>query len=242
MKIMNAPEHVAVVESDDSFAYKISDLLAKRWQDCVCTQFKTYNDFCKNRLAFDTFVFNENSYLLFLQDKPLSDAFADSSKRSYMLTDKNGKSKAVYLVSRQSSVSPEDLTAKIEALEDEFLKELFLKLGFRHNLTGCRYLKAAIKLASHDSSYLNKGITKRLYPDLAVRFGTNAGSIERGIRHALGVCFDNGKFRAQSSVFGNCFDNSHCPTNGEFIAVVADMMSTKIKSSFSVEKQNIYRC
>ena len=45
MKIMNAPEHVAVVESDDSFAYKISDLLAKRWQDCVCPQFKRYKDF-----------------------------------------------------------------------------------------------------------------------------------------------------------------------------------------------------
>lgn len=230
---MNIPERVAVLEPNDSLSEKIFGLVAKHCKDCACTQFKSYDDLFRDRNAYDIFVFNEEFYLQFLRDETFSAMLADSAQRSYVLTDVDGSVHQIFILRRHKTSSDSEIAAKIDAAEDEFLRELFIKLGFRHNLTGCRYLKAAIKLTSRDSSYLNKGITKRLYPKLAEMFDSNPSSIERGIRHALSVCFDNGKFKAQSAVFGNCFDSCHCPTNGEFIALVADMLSTKIKSMFS---------
>lgn len=233
MKTMNSPVRVAVLEPNDSLSERIFGLVAKYSNNRVCTQFRSYEDLFAERYAYDSFVFDEQFYLRFLSDEEFSAFLADSAQRSYVLTAPDGSTHPIFILNRQRREKQDDVSAKIDAAEDEFLRELFLKLGFRHNLTGCRYLKAAIKLASRDSSYLNKGITKRLYPKLAEMFGSTPSSIERGIRHALSVCFENGRFRAQSSVFGNCFDSCHCPTNGEFIALTADMLSTKIKSTFS---------
>ncbi len=230
---MNIPERIAVLEPDDSLCERIFGLVSKYSQNRICTQFKTYEDLSRNRDSFDSFVFNDESYMQLLRDKDFSSLFTDSARRSYVLTDEQGNNHAIFVLRRHRRVSDSELTRKIEAIEDGYLRDLFVKLGFRHNLTGCRYLKSAIKLASRDSSYLNKGITKRLYPKLAEMYNSNPSSIERGIRHALTVCFDSGKFKTLSSVFGNCFDSCHCPTNGEFIALVADMLSTEVKNSLS---------
>lgn len=236
MTFMDTPERIAVIESDDSLCERIFGLIIEHGKNRVCTQFQNYEDFYRNKTVFNAVVFDEKSYMHFLKDDTMCDLLADSAQRSFILSDDNGANHPYFVLRRPLKQSSEEISAKIEAVEDEFLRELFLKLGFRHNLTGCRYLKAAIKLASRDSSYLNKGITKRLYPKLAELFDSNPSSIERGIRHALSVCFDNGKFKAQSAVFGNCFDNCHCPTNGEFIALVADMLSTRVKSIFATDK------
>lgn len=233
---MNTPERVAVLEPDDSLSVRIIGLVAKYCDNPVFTQFKNYDDFYRNKTAFDLFVFNEDFYLQFARDERAIKFLENSSQRSYVIGDERGKLHPIFIIRPSSTLSSEETSAKIDAAEDAFLRELFIKLGFRHNLTGCRYLKSAIKLASHDSSYLNKGITKRLYPKLAAMYDSNSSSIERGIRHALGVCFDSGKFKTQSAVFGNCFDSCHCPTNGEFIALIADMMSTKIKNQFPQDR------
>lgn len=233
---MNTPERVAVLEPDDSLSVRIIGLVAKYCDNPVFTQFKNYDDFYRNKTAFDLFVFNEDFYLQLARDERAIKFLENSSQRSYVIGDESGKHHPVFIIRPSSTLSSEETSAKIDAAEDEFLRELFIKLGFRHNLTGCRYLKSAIKLASHDSSYLNKGITKRLYPKLAAMYDSNSSSIEHGIRHALGVCFDSGKFKTQSAVFGNCFDSCHCPTNGEFIALIADMMSTKIKNQFPQDR------
>lgn len=232
---MDTDERVAVLEPNDSFCMRIFGFVAKQYQNRICTQFRNYEDFRRNWTAFDSFIFNENFYMIFLKDPQLNTLLSDCAQRSYVITDDDGKPRPIFALRRSRGKSSDEFNAKLETIEDDFLRDLFLKLGFRHNLTGCRYLKAAIKLTSRDPSYLNKGITKRLYPKLAESFGSNPSSIERGIRHALSVCFENGKFKAQASVFGNCFDGSHCPTNGEFIALVADMLSTKVKSAFSAE-------
>lgn len=230
---MDTPERVAVLEPDDSLCKRIFGIVAKYGKNSVCSQYKSYEELYRDKNEFETYFFNESDYMRFLHDEKFSSFLADSIQRSFVLTDDKGGVFPVFALKRTLSVTSEELSDRIEALQEEFLREIFLKLGFRHSLTGCRYLKEAIKLASLDSSYLSKGITKRLYPRLAEKFDTTPSNIERGIRHALGVCFDTGKFKSQPSVFGNCFDNSHCPTNGEFIALVADMLATKIKNHFS---------
>lgn len=230
---MDTPERVAVLEPDDSLCKRIFGIVAKYGKSRICSQYKSYEELFRDKNDYELFVFNEPNYIRFLRDEKFTSFLADCTQRSFVLTDDNGGVVPVFALRRSVSPSDTEISDRIEALQDEYLREIFLKLGFRHNLTGCRYLKEAIKLASLDSSYLSKGITKRLYPRLAEKFDTTPSNIERGIRHALGVCFDTGKFKSQPSVFGNCFDNSHCPTNGEFIALVADMLATKIKNHFS---------
>lgn len=230
---MDTPERVAVLEPDDSLCKRIFGVVAKYGKNRICSQYKSYEELYRDKNYYELYLFNEPNYMRFLQDEKFSSFLADSTQRSFVLTDDNGGVFPVFALKRTLHVDADELSDRIEALQDDFMHDIFLKLGLRHSLTGCRYLKEAIKLASNDPSYLNKGITKRLYPAVAEKFSTTPSNVERGIRHTLSVCFDAGRFKSLSSVFGNCFTGSHCPTNGEFIALVADMLSTKIKNHFS---------
>lgn len=68
-------------------------------------------------------------------------------------------------------------------------------------------------------------ITKKLYPYIAQRFETSASKVERAIRHAIEVAWNRGKIENINSVFQiKVYDANEKPTNGEFIALVADKM------------------
>ena len=68
-------------------------------------------------------------------------------------------------------------------------------------------------------------ITKKLYPAIAERFSTSASKVERAIRHAIEVAWSRGKIENINTIFGvTVYTNNEKPTNGEFIALVADKM------------------
>ena len=68
-------------------------------------------------------------------------------------------------------------------------------------------------------------ITKRLYPEVARVFDTSASKVERAIRHAIEVAWNRGKIENINSLFGiKVYNHNEKPTNGEFIALVADKM------------------
>jgi len=68
-------------------------------------------------------------------------------------------------------------------------------------------------------------ITKKLYPNIATMFSTSASKVERAIRHAIEVAWNRGKIENINSVFGlPVYGSNDKPTNGEFIALVADKM------------------
>ena len=68
-------------------------------------------------------------------------------------------------------------------------------------------------------------ITKKLYPSIAERFETTASKVERAIRHAIEVAWNRGKIENINALFGiRVYSNNEKPTNGEFIALVADKM------------------
>ena len=76
-----------------------------------------------------------------------------------------------------------------------------------------------------DSSYINK-ITKELYPEIAKRFETTPSKVERAIRHAIEVAWNRGKIENINHVFGyQIYGKNDKPTNGEFIALMADRLS-----------------
>ena len=68
-------------------------------------------------------------------------------------------------------------------------------------------------------------ITKKLYPEVAEKFDTSPSKVERAIRHAIEVAWNRGKIENINSLFGvRVYNRNEKPTNGEFIALVADKM------------------
>ena len=64
------------------------------------------------------------------------------------------------------------------------IRAYLLRCGIRPHLRGFRALEAAIALALDDVEYLD-GVTKRLYPDVALCVNSTASAVERNIRVAI---------------------------------------------------------
>ena len=74
---------------------------------------------------------------------------------------------------------------------------------------------------------------------MAKIFQTTPSRVERAIRHAIEVAWDRGDVEVLNSFFGYTVSNSKGkPTNGEFIALIADKLQLQMKSSF-LEESNI---
>ena len=107
---------------------------------------------------------------------------------------------------------------------DEKISNIFITVGIPAHIKGYQFLREAIKMAV-DSPEIVNSITKKLYPSIAERFGTSASKVERAIRHAIEVAWNRGKIENINSVFGlQVYGTNEKPTNGEFIALVADKM------------------
>lgn len=107
---------------------------------------------------------------------------------------------------------------------DERLSNIFITVGIPAHIKGYQFLREAVKMAIDEPDVINS-ITKQLYPSIANRFSTSASKVERAIRHAIEVAWNRGKIENINSVFGiKIYDSNDKPTNGEFIALVADKM------------------
>ncbi len=107
---------------------------------------------------------------------------------------------------------------------DEKITSVFLTVGIPAHIKGYHYLRGAIKMVVEDSSLINS-ITKELYPAIAKAFGTTASKVERAIRHAIEVAWTRGKIENINQLFGYVvYTKNDKPTNGEFIALVADKL------------------
>ena len=81
-----------------------------------------------------------------------------------------------------------------------------------------------ILMAMEDANSVNY-ITKSLYPDIAKKYKTTIGSVERAIRHAVDIVWIRGNKQLLGEIFGTfVIEQQERPTNSEFIAAVADWM------------------
>ncbi len=104
------------------------------------------------------------------------------------------------------------------------LSEIFITVGIPAHIKGYQFLREAIKRAI-DSPEIINSITKRLYPEVADKFSTSPSKVERAIRHAIEVAWNKGRIESINSLFGlKVYSSNEKPTNGEFIALVADKM------------------
>ena len=107
---------------------------------------------------------------------------------------------------------------------EERITNIFITVGIPAHIKGYQFLREAIKLAIANPEIINS-ITKRLYPTIAEKYQTSASKVERAIRHAIEVAWNRGKIENINNLFGiKVYASNEKPTNGEFIALVADKM------------------
>lgn len=115
-------------------------------------------------------------------------------------------------------------TAENARIMDEKITNIFLTVGITAHIKGYYFLREAIKMAVSEPNIINS-ITKKLYPSIAGIYETSSSKVERAIRHAIEVAWNKGKIENINDVFGlRVYDSHEKPTNGEFIALVADKM------------------
>lgn len=107
---------------------------------------------------------------------------------------------------------------------DEKITSVFLTAGIPAHIKGYHYLREGIRMVYYNPGLINR-ITKELYPGIAKHFNTSASKVERAIRHAIEVAWTRGKIENINALFGyNIYGKNDKPTNGEFIALVADKL------------------
>lgn len=119
-----------------------------------------------------------------------------------------------------------DEVQRVSPSVDQEIMEMFLTLGLPPHLKGYQYLREAVKMVLDDSGIIYS-ITKRLYPSIAEKFEVTATKVELAIRHTLEVAWQRNKMENLNQVFGcEVYLKNIKPTNGEFIALVADKIAT----------------
>ena len=107
---------------------------------------------------------------------------------------------------------------------DEKITSIFLSIGIPAHIKGYQFLREGIKMVIDEPECIGS-ITKVLYPGIAKKFDTSASKVERAIRHAIEVAWTRGKIENINDIFGyNIYSKNDKPTNGEFIALIADRL------------------
>ena len=111
----------------------------------------------------------------------------------------------------------------LQTLEED-VTEIIHEVGVPAHIKGYQFLKEAIKLVIKKPEIINS-ITKQLYPSIARNFETSPSKVERAIRHAIEVAWNRGRIENLNTIFGyNIYTKNDKPTNGEFIALIADRL------------------
>ena len=107
---------------------------------------------------------------------------------------------------------------------DEKISKIFISVGIPPHIKGYSYLREGVKMAVETPDIINN-ITKKLYPKIGEKYGTSASKVERAIRHAIEVAWNRGRIESINSILGvRAYVGAEKPTNGEFIALIADKM------------------
>lgn len=125
--------------------------------------------------------------------------------------------------SQKESIEQMQDKKQLKLLEEK-ITNIFITVGIPAHIKGYQFLREAIKMAIDNPEIINS-ITKKLYPSIAEKFETSPSKVERAIRHAIEVAWNRGKIENINTLFGvKVYSNNEKPTNGEFIALVADKM------------------
>lgn len=243
---------MVVVDNNDEFSKGLKDFYSTNETVEIFSDFNNVNeviDFIKSNsidiVVTDLILQNADGFYLIEEIKKIENSpkvvvasaiFEDSLiKRAftlgvsyYMIKPIDFKLLDVRLEEIYKGSGQEIIVSKKSNLKNKQLEEkitnIFITVGIPAHIKGYQFLREAIKMAIDNPDIINS-ITKRLYPSIAERFETSSSKVERAIRHAIEVAWNRGKIENINSLFGiRVYSNNEKPTNGEFIALVADKM------------------
>lgn len=107
---------------------------------------------------------------------------------------------------------------------DLSITRILHSLGIPSHIKGYQYIRDGIHMMYKQPSLIG-GITKELYPEIALKYETTSSRVERAIRHAIEISWNRGDYDLMEDIFGHSVDYDKAkPTNSEFIATVADKL------------------
>lgn len=132
------------------------------------------------------------------------------------------------------TVKEQVVEEKDDSLEVKITRFLHY-MGVPAHLNGYMYIRSSLKRAIADLGSVIP-ITRKLYPDLAEEYNKSPECIERSIRHAIKVSWERGNKKIIHDIFGYSADTTYlgCPTNSEYIAMVADDLRLRIKHDIAI--------
>lgn len=99
---------------------------------------------------------------------------------------------------------------------------LLRRLGVNNSYKGFRYTAYGVSRAIHDPELLTY-ISKGLYVEIALRFNTTIGCVERDIRTIVKTVWLHGDRMLMSEVFG--MELQQKPRNGAFIDAISHFIT-----------------
>ena len=107
---------------------------------------------------------------------------------------------------------------------EEKVSKIFINVGIPPHIKGYSFLREGVMMAVENPMIINN-ITKQLYPKIGEKYQTSASKVERAIRHAIEVAWNRGRIDNINNILGvRAYIGADKPTNGEFIALIADKM------------------
>ena len=101
-------------------------------------------------------------------------------------------------------------------------------VGITANVKGYQYLREAILLVQDDFCLINR-LSKQLYVMIAAKYGSTPARVQRAIRHAIGAAWDREEAKELQSFLGFAIiERKGRPSNGAFIAMLADKLNTEL--------------
>ena len=112
---------------------------------------------------------------------------------------------------------------------DDIVTRHIKTVGITANVKGYYYLRDAI-LMVHENFDLMNQLTTGLYAKVAEKYNSTPQRVERAMRHAIETAWNRGNLKVLEEFFGyTIHDSKGKPTNGEFIAMLADKLNTELK-------------
>ena len=128
------------------------------------------------------------------------------------------------LLERLNGFDKEEKRDKKRNSLEEKISNIFINVGIPPHIKGYSFLREGVKMVVDNPLIINN-ITKQLYPSIGEKYQTSPSKVERAIRHAIEVAWNRGRIDYINNILGvRAYVGAEKPTNGEFIALVADKM------------------
>lgn len=138
-----------------------------------------------------------------------------------------------YIFTPRTEIEHKNLIATIQTLantnidllkNENMIIDILTNLGTPKNILGYTYLKEAIEKTSSNIWY-KKGLTKKLYPEIALNHQTTFTNVIRQMGYALDITFQN-RNEHISKLFPYIDDYANKrPVPSEFIATIAEFVT-----------------